>query len=251
MGWTYKDWAMVQGAMGDLAPAIEKMKRDRMAKQLLGEPLEEYQLKRMQTENRLNDQLKAAQIAKALREPQGRTIDEEMRDLKILDLQERINERKARDQVSPKDMLKLELDERKANMMERRYFPEDFAQEQKIPALEAEIAKLQGDVTSGNEYWGPESWRFGKPSSAKLKAKQTELEQARVLSQRPSAIEMFKQRMAADGTVAPTTPSQAPAMAPPIPPDKTAEAAAIRAAFKAGTITREEAKAKLQALTAR
>ena len=47
-----------------------------------------------------------------------------------------------------------------------------------------------------------------------------------------------------------------PAVAPKtttltIPPDKAAEADAIRAAFKAGQITREEAKAKLAALAAR
>jgi len=209
MGWTYKDWELIQNAAGQLGPAMERMKRERklreqeeMARQLLGEPLEQYQLKRMQKEHSLEDEMRQLKIDEMRRGPSEdpyKRLNYEIQmqrlqnDLRNTDSLIRERERGPEAKPVPTPIIEGNL---MYNGSTWGVAPEAVTkQQEKLSKLDADIARLQAAADAGNEYLGPEKFKIGTPTSQQLSAKRATREALAGSLPKGRPSDAFRERM--------------------------------------------------------
>lgn len=88
-----RDMRFMFDSFGNLSAALQKMKREKMAKELLGEDYETYKLRTSVEDNDLDRRLKKAQIDKALRGPETDPYKQLNYDLKKRNIESLIKER--------------------------------------------------------------------------------------------------------------------------------------------------------------
>lgn len=89
-----REWAMAMQAIQGLGPAIKNMQQERMAKELLGEDFSTYKLRTSVEDDKLERELRRAQIQKALRGPEADPYKAMEYDLKKRNVESLIESRK-------------------------------------------------------------------------------------------------------------------------------------------------------------